>query len=75
MFDMSNVTPLFTQRSQTRALDHWRQAARLVHRRWRDFGDAGAANRRSAFASFVAALDAEEAAAAEMAIVFDDIAA
>ena len=74
MFDASQITPLFKPRSQSRALGTWREAARVVEIRWRSFVEAGRADRRSAFASYVAALDTEEAAAAEMAIVFDDVA-
>jgi hypothetical protein len=75
MYDMGNVTPLFTVGSQARMLESWRQVERLVETRWRDFEAADGATRRFAFACYVAALDAEEAAASELAIVSDDIAA
>ena len=41
---------------------------------WRAFLEAGSVNRSSAFAAYVAALDAEEAAAIEMTL-FSDLAA
>jgi hypothetical protein len=60
-----------TTRQQTRALDTWRDAESLVASRWRVFLDARGANRARAFASYVAALDAEEAAAGEVALLSD----
>jgi hypothetical protein len=57
--------------SQTRAeamgLMVWREAAKLVSSRWRTYLEAEPASRAFAFASYLAALDAEEAAAAEIA--------
>jgi hypothetical protein len=50
--------------SQAEALEAWREAARLVSARWERFRTAEPVERQWAFASFVAALDAEEAAAA-----------
>jgi hypothetical protein len=75
MFNTSQVTPLFTAGSQRRALDTWRSAERVVGSHWRLFVDADPASRAQAFAAYVAALDAEEAAAAELAFVSDEIAA
>jgi hypothetical protein len=49
-----------------RALEAWREAAELVSTRWTLFNEADAPERRRAFASYVAALDAEEAAAARI---------
>ena len=66
MFNTS-VTPLFPARGRARALDTWREAARLVGIRWRGFLEADPASRSWAFAAYVAALDAEEAAASEVA--------
>jgi hypothetical protein len=63
----SDVTPLFARRSQARALETWRNAASLVGIRWRVFLEAEPVSRPQAFASYAAALDAEEAAAADMA--------
>jgi hypothetical protein len=59
-----------TSRSGTRArrsLETWRHAAQLVWARWEAFLDAPSETRNRAFAAYVAALDAEAAAAAEMA--------
>jgi hypothetical protein len=47
-------------------LEAWREAAELVSTRWTMFVEADAPERRRAFASYIAALDAEEAAAARM---------
>lgn len=71
MFSTSHVASLFPARSQSRALETWRRSASLVGLRWRAFLDAEPANRPSAFAAYVAALDAEEAAAAEVAVLAD----
>jgi hypothetical protein len=49
------------------AIAVWRAAARLVSVRWQTFLDADAESRRLAFASYLAALDAEDAAAADVA--------
>jgi hypothetical protein len=45
----------------------WRESAELVASRWRTYLDAEPLGRAFAFASYVSALDAEEAAAAHMA--------
>jgi hypothetical protein len=71
MFDTNHATSLFTLSSRERALETWRDAASLVAFRWRVFLDADAASRRGAFAAYIAALDAEEAAAADMQILSD----
>jgi hypothetical protein len=62
-------TFVFAAPNPDRALETWREAASVVRLRWRTFLEADAARRQWAFASYVAALDAEEAAAAEMAIL------
>ena len=49
------------------ACEAWRAAAHLVSVRWQIFLDAGSETRRLAFASYLAALDAEEAAAVDVA--------
>jgi hypothetical protein len=54
-------------RSQALALMEWREAADLVSSRWRTYLDAEPASRPLLFASYLSALDAEEAAAADMA--------
>jgi hypothetical protein len=53
--------------TRARSLETWREAASLVSARWEVFREADAEFRSWAYASYVAALDAEEAAAAEMA--------
>jgi hypothetical protein len=75
MFPTAHTTPLFAARGQTRALETWREAASLVAMRWQNFLDAEAESRAFAFASYVAALDAEEAAAGEMAALVSSVAA
>jgi hypothetical protein len=57
----------FAPRSLPQALENWREAEELVAVRWQLFLEADGASRRHAFASYVAALDAEEAAASAMA--------
>jgi len=67
MFPTDRTAPLFAVRSRIRALETWREAARLVSTRWELFLDAEPETRKWAYASYLAALDAEEAAAADMA--------
>jgi hypothetical protein len=67
MFLTDRSSPLLAGRGRARALDTWRDAARLVSTRWEAFLGADREVRACAFASYVAALDGEEAAAAEMA--------
>ena len=69
MFGTNPVTPLFPARGRDRALEAWREAEDLVKNRWRIFLEADAESRSWAFASYLAALDAEEAAAAEMSVL------
>jgi hypothetical protein len=64
--EMFATSPLRTRASRE-AAQVWRATAELVSVRWRAFLDADAESRRLAFASYVAALDAEEAAAADLA--------
>ena len=59
--------PHFTTPGRLQALEAWHEAANLVRIRWRAFLEAGPASRSSAFASYVAALDAEEVAVFELA--------
>jgi hypothetical protein len=61
MFLIDRIDP------RVEALEAWRDAEQLVSTRWDAFGDAEPETRSWAFASYVAALDAEEAAAAELA--------
>ena len=63
-------------RTYSDALDSWRFASELVRDGWHGFRAAdGADNRSAAFAAYVAALDREEAAAAELALFTVDEAA
>ena len=76
MFKTTHRTPLFASYSRAQALDTWRETAELVATHWHAFLEADDASRAQAFASYVAALDAEEAAAAELAALsVSDIAA
>jgi hypothetical protein len=75
MFPTSHSTPLFPSRSRARAVDAWREAASLVAARWQSFLDAEPESRAFAFASYAAALDAEEAAAADVAALVSSVAA
>ena len=64
---MFNTRHITTQRGQAQALETWREAAGVVRISWRAFLEAGPGRRSRAFASYVEALDAEEAAAFELA--------
>ena len=75
MLNTSHTTSSLAARSQVEALESWREAASLVRIRWQAFVEAGSRSRSSAFAAYVAALDAEEAAAIEMALLSFDVAA
>jgi hypothetical protein len=75
MFPADHITNVLVARNRARALDMWREAASLVATRWQVFLEAEPESRTWAFASYVAALDAEEAAAAEMAELPASIAA
>ena len=71
---------MFTTRSQQsrlrlEALEIWRVAAHLVSTRWDRFLNAEPEMRVFAFASYVAALDSEEAAAADLAAIGQSAAA
>jgi hypothetical protein len=69
MFTIDRIGP------RPEALEVWRDAEELVSTRWEVFLAAEPEARRFAFVSYVAALDAEEAAAAELASVVLRIAA
>ena len=75
MFATDHITKVLAARGQARAFDAWREAADLVTTRWQLFLEAEAESRRWAFASYIVALNAEEAAAAEMAALVRPIAA
>lgn len=64
-----------TGRRLREAHAQWREAARLVALRWEVFLQAGGEARGRAFASYLAALDAEEAAATAMAGLTQRVAA
>jgi hypothetical protein len=71
MFHTTHTARRFVASSRAESLDAWRGAADLVRLRWHAFLGAGSLNRSSAFAAYVAALDAEEAAAIEMTLLSD----
>jgi hypothetical protein len=76
MFTTSPITSLFAGRGRDQALAVWRKAADSVGIRWQNFLEADSESRSWAFALYVAALDAEEAAAAELAaFTLTDVAA
>jgi hypothetical protein len=75
MFPKAHSTPLFPGWGRPAALEAWREAASLVATRWHDFLESGPEGRAFAFASYVAALDAEEAAAADVAALASSVAA
>jgi hypothetical protein len=75
MLSTDRITRVLAARGRAQALNAWREAADLVSTRWQLLLEAEWEGRRWAFASYVAALDAEEAAAAEMAALASPIAA
>jgi hypothetical protein len=75
MFSTDQITQVLAERDRAEALAAWREAAQLVSTRWRRFVEATSEGRQWAFASYVAALDAEAAAAADMAALATPIAA
>ncbi|HET7047919.1 MAG TPA: hypothetical protein VFI54_06565 [Solirubrobacteraceae bacterium] len=75
MFSTDHITQALAASGRAQALDAWREAANLVSTRWRLFLAAESEGRQWAFASYVVALDAEAAAAAELAALAPPIAA
>jgi hypothetical protein len=75
MFSSDHITQVLAARGQAQALDAWREAANLVSTRWQLFVEAESEGRPWAFASYLAALDAEETAAADMAALARPMAA
>jgi hypothetical protein len=69
MFTIDRIDP------HAQALEVWRDAEQLVRTRWDVFLKAAPEARRFAFASYAAAVDAEEAAATELASLAFRIAA
>ena len=65
--------PLYQAQLHARALGTWRDASVFVQLRWDDFLVADRASRRGAFAAYLAALDAEAAAAGEVADAHADL--
>jgi hypothetical protein len=66
--------PRYQAQLSARALDTWRDTELLVQQRWDTFLDADRMTRRNAFAAYVAALDAEAAAAGALAHAHSDLA-
>jgi hypothetical protein len=75
MFPTARTTQLFATRGRAVALETWRAAASRVATRWQVFREAEAESQAWAFASYVAALDAEEAAAWDLAVLSSSLAA
>jgi hypothetical protein len=63
---LMNKLPVYRALRLARAQSIWRDAARLVSIRWDVFLRSEAQTRAFAFASYLAALDAEETAAVRM---------
>ena len=66
--------PLHQPQLQALALDMWRDAELVLQSRWDSFRVADRASRPGAFAAYVAAHDAEAAAAGELAHTHPDLA-
>lgn len=67
MIPAAHSTALFADNRRAEAQARWRLTASVVATRWRVYLEAEPTGRTWAFASYVAALDAEEAAAADLA--------
>jgi hypothetical protein len=65
--DFLRYTPLSQAQLQARAHNAWRDAELVVRGRWDAFLVADGASRGDAFVAYVAALDAEAAAARDLA--------
>ena len=63
---LMNKLPVYRALRRARAQSIWRDAARLVSIRWDVFLRSEVQTRAFAFASYLAALDAEETAAVRM---------
>jgi hypothetical protein len=68
-FLFSSRTASLTADPYARALDEWRRAARLAADLWQTYLGASREGRALAFGAYAAALDAEEAAADQLARV------
>jgi hypothetical protein len=62
-----NAAPCPADEVYSRVRDSWRHASQTAADQWQLYLKAGSASRASAFSAYVAALDAEEAAADDMA--------
>ena len=75
MLSADHISRVLAARGWAQALDAWREAAGLVATRWQLFLEAESEGRQWGFASYVAALDAEAAAAADLAALARPLAA
>ena len=75
MFSTARTIPLFAMRGRAEAVETWRAAASRVATSWQVFLESEPECRAWAFASYVAALDAEEAAASDLSAVSSTLAA
>ncbi|HME04604.1 MAG TPA: hypothetical protein VKG38_16400 [Solirubrobacteraceae bacterium] len=66
-FILRPVVPLSGTSPQERAARAWRAAADLVWARWEVLTEATPARRPAAFAAYIAALEAEDSAATNLA--------
>ena len=62
-------TPQYEEQLRTRALDAWRMASSLVNARWGLYKAAERGARAAAFAAYLAAVDHEADAAAELEVL------
>jgi hypothetical protein len=64
---LRDAAPCLADEVYPRALDSWRDASQAASDKWQLYLMTGSASRASAFGAYVAALDAEEAAADDLA--------
>jgi hypothetical protein len=65
-FLINPATLPFKRDTQGDAIERWRRAEELVMERWKQYMAAGYMEREAAYRAYVAALDAEQAAASEL---------
>jgi hypothetical protein len=75
MFPTARTIPLFATRGRAEAVETWRAAAARVATSWHVFLESEPDCRAWAFACYVAALDAEEAAAWDLSALSSSLAA
>jgi hypothetical protein len=75
MLSTDHISQALAASGRAQALAAWREAENLVSTRWQLFLAAESEGRQWAFASYVAALNAEEAAAADLAAIASPMAA